>query len=131
MKAASAVVRARMWQVHHKIKDTVKVNAAFHPAPSNRLGNSRLVDHPEVGRHPATALAPPLGRKTPKPRICPGECGPEVPIEEVDSTTLNAMLLVGCQNCSQATEVKSDSRYFRFVIAKHSPERVLETGLLM
>ena len=70
-----------------------------------------------------------LGRKTPKPRICPGECGPEVPIEEVDSTTLNAMLLVGCQNCSQATEVKSDSRYFRFVIAKHSPERVLETAV--
>ena len=28
-------------------------------------------------------------------------------------------------------EVKSDSRYLRFVIAKHSPERVLETGLLM
>ena len=24
------------------------------------------------------------GRITPKLRICPGECGPEVPIEEVD-----------------------------------------------
>ncbi len=31
----------------------------------------------------------------------------------------------------QAPEVKSDSRYVRFVIAKHSPERVLETGLRM
>ena len=31
----------------------------------------------------------------------------------------------------QVPEVKSDSRYVRFVIAKHSPERVLETGLPM
>ena len=31
----------------------------------------------------------------------------------------------------QAPEVKADSRYVRFVIAKHSPEQVLETGLLM
>src|ERR1022692_1348716 len=31
----------------------------------------------------------------------------------------------------QAPEVKSASRYVRFVIAKHSPERVLETGLRM
>jgi hypothetical protein len=31
----------------------------------------------------------------------------------------------------QAPEVKADSRYVRFVIAKHSPEQVLETGLPM
>ena len=31
----------------------------------------------------------------------------------------------------QSAEVKSDSPNFRFVIAKHSSERVLETGLLM
>src|ERR1019366_9337111 len=30
---------------------------------------------------------------------------------------------------AQAPEVKSDSRYVRFVIAKHSPERVSATGL--
>ena len=30
---------------------------------------------------------------------------------------------------AQAPEVKSDSRYVRFVIAKHSPERVSVTGL--
>jgi hypothetical protein len=32
---------------------------------------------------------------------------------------------------STREKVKLDSRYVRFVIAKHSPERVLKTGLLM
>jgi Cytidine and deoxycytidylate deaminase zinc-binding region len=58
---------------------------------------------------------------------------PEVLLEEAANASriTGATAFRGHRSASSAPKVKSGSRCVRFVIAKHSPERALETGLPM